>query len=287
MARRMTPNQKAWQREMLRIENMARSIGIEDVASIKPKTPDKITKKHIAQAEAITMDYVREKAELESAGIKQTKRAKQKKGKSVGGTKKPDYVHKPRRPLTEEEKKQRAENLRRGREALTPEKKSEIAKKGARRRSPEAARKAAETRKQRKADVAMLPRASSIIVSNFFKSWEEVADLDGIEYEGLPYIELGAAQYYYNSMLALLEQIGEAGFARLILLVEQEGKKTYLDVPHSKITKPWVMIAVTDIYGVAKKYNLSYAKQLKETWEQTAEAYGLEELDPNDPDAPW
>ena len=88
-------------------------------------------------------------------------------------------------------------------------------------------------------------------------------------------------------MLALLEQIGEAGFARLILLVEQEGKKTYLDVPHSKITKPWVMIAVTDIYGVAKKYNLSYAKQLKETWEQTAEAYGLEELDPNDPEAPW
>ena len=36
MARRMTPNQKAWQREMLRIENMARSIGIDDVASIKP-----------------------------------------------------------------------------------------------------------------------------------------------------------------------------------------------------------------------------------------------------------
>ena len=172
MARRMTPNQKAWQREMLRIENMARSIGIEDVASIKPKTPDKITKKHIAQAEAITMDYVREKAELESAGIKQTKRAKQKKGKSVGGTKKPDYVHKPRRPLTEEEKKQRAENLRRGRESLTHDQLSEAAKKGAGKRKG-SGKKAAQTRKEKFEQIKNLPRVSDIAVDKFFSEISE------------------------------------------------------------------------------------------------------------------
>ena len=90
MAKRMTPNQKAWQREMLRIENMARSIGIEDVASIKPKTPEKITKKHIAQAEAITMSYIREKAELDSVGIKPARKVKQQRGKAVSGVKEPD-----------------------------------------------------------------------------------------------------------------------------------------------------------------------------------------------------
>ena len=116
MAKRMTPNQKAWQREMLRIENMARSIGIEDVASIKPKTPEKITKKHIAQAEAITMNYIREKAELDSVGIKSARKVKQQRGKAVSGVKEPDYVKKPRRPLTEEEKRQRVENLRKGKE---------------------------------------------------------------------------------------------------------------------------------------------------------------------------
>ena len=129
MAKRMTPNQKAWQREMLRIENMARSIGIEDVASIKPKTPDKITKKHIAQAEAITMNYIREKAELDSAGIKPARKVKQQRGKAVSGVKEQDYVKKPRRPLTEEEKRQRVENLRKGKERQPAEQRSKAAQK--------------------------------------------------------------------------------------------------------------------------------------------------------------
>lgn len=295
MARRMTPNQKAWQREMLRIENMARSIGIEDVTSIKPKTPDRITKKHIAQAEAITMDYVRQKAELESAGIKTTKRAKQKKGKKVGGTKKPDYVHKPRRPLTEEEKQQRAENLRRGREALTSEQKSDRAKKAARGRSPEAARKGAETRKAKRSQVQSLPVASKVIVDNFFMNWLEINNLDlyaqqhsGYEAASIGvYIQSGAGVYYYTHMLELKNEIGEPGFARLIMLVQQEGMESQLTPPHSSITMPWVKQAVTYIYGVAKKYNLSYAKKLQKLWEETPEYYGLEELDPNDPDAPF
>lgn len=260
MARRMTPNQKAWQREMLRIENMARSIGIEDVASIKPKTPDKITKKHIAQVEAITMDYVREKAELESAGIKQPKRAKQKKGKSVGGTKKPDYVRKPRRPLTEAEKQQRAENLRRGRQSLTHEQLSESAKKGAPKRKG-SGKKAAVTRAKTREAVQNIPRASRVAVDNFFKSIEERLNSP----RGRD--DIAALEYFYNEMQGLLATIGEAGFARLLFLADQEGLSVYLAIPPSEVNMEWAMGAVTNMTRIAKEHKLTYAKNMKDIWE--------------------
>ena len=231
MARRMTPNQKAWQREMLRIENMARSIGIEDVASIKPKTPDKITKKHIAQAEAITMDYVREKAELESAGIKQTKRAKQKKGKSVGGPKKPAYVHKPRRPLTEEEKKQRA----------------------------------AQTRKEKIEQIKNLPRVSDIAVDNFFSEISERLSAPQ------PSDDVSAVQYYYDAMTGLLRDIGRNRFASMLMLADQDGAGIYLHLPPSKVDKEWVMGAITAFYGVVSKHNLGYGKRVRDIWEEMDE----------------
>ena len=262
MARRMTPNQKAWQREMLRIENMARSIGIEDVASIKPKTPDRITKKHIAQAEAITMDYVREKAELESAGIKPTKRAKQKKGKSVGGTKKPDYVHKPRRPLTEEEKRQRAENLRRGRESLTNDQLSEAAK------------KAAQTRKEKVEQIKNLPRVSDIAVNNFFS---EISDRLSAPQ---PSDDVSAVQYYYDAMTGLLHDIGRNRFASMLMLADQDGAGIYMHLPPSKVDKEWVMGAITAFYGVVSKHNLGYGKRVRHIWEEMDErndSYEFEE----------
>ena len=273
MARRLTPNQKAWQREMLRIENMARSIGIEDVASIKPKTPDKITKKHIAQAEAITMDYVREKAELESAGIKPTKRAKQKKGKSVGGTKKPDYVHKPRRPLTEEEKKQRAENLRRGRESLTHDQLSESAKKGAGKRKG-SSKKAAQTRKEKIEQIKNLPRVSDIAVDNFFSEISERLSAPQ------PSDDVSAVQYYYDAMTGLLRDIGRNRFASMLMLADQDGAGIYLHLPPSKVDKEWVMGAITAFYGVVSKHNLGYGKHIRDIWEEMDErndSYEFEE----------
>lgn len=260
MARRMTPNQKAWQREMLRIEEMARSIGIEDVASIKPKTPDKITKKHIAQAEAITMDYVREKAQLESAGIKQPKRAVPKKGKAVGKTKKPDYVRKPRRPLTEAEKQQRAENLRRGRQSLTHEQLSESAKKGAPKRKG-SGKKAAGTRAETKEAVQNIPRASRVAVDNFFKSIEERLNSPRSR------DDVAALEYFYNEMQGLLATIGEAGFARLLFLADQEGLSVYLAIPPSEVNMEWAMGAVTNLNRIAKEHKLSYAKNIKDIWE--------------------
>ena len=272
MARRMTPNQKAWQREMLRIENMARSIGIEDVASIKPKTPDKITKKHIAQAEAITMDYVREKAELESAGIKPTKRAKQKKGKSVGGTKKP-YVHKPRRPLTEEEKRQRAENLRRGRESLTHEQLSESAKKGAGKRKG-SGKKAAQIRKEKAEQIKNLPRVSDIAVDNFFSEISERLSAPQ------PSDDVSAVQYYYDAMTGLLHDIGRNRFASMLMLADQDGAGIYLHLPPSKVDKEWIMGAITAFYGVVSKHNLGYGKRVRDIWEEMDErndSYEFEE----------
>ena len=273
MARRMTPNQKAWQREMLRIENMARSIGIEDVASIKPKTPDKITKKHIAQAEAITMDYVREKAELESAGIKQTKRAKQKKGKAVSGTKKPDYVHKPRRPLTDEEKKQRAENLRRGRESLTHDQLSESAKKGAGKRKG-SGKKAAQTRKEKIEQIKNLPRVSDIAVDNFFSEISERLSAPQ------PSDDVSAVQYYYDAMTGLLHDIDRNRFASMLMLADQDGAGIYLHLPPSKVDKEWVMGAITAFYGVVSKPNLGYGKRVRDIWEEMDErndSYEFEE----------
>lgn len=272
MARRMTPNQKAWQREMLRIENMARSIGIEDVASIKPKTPDKITKKHIAQAEAITMDYVREKAELESAGIKQAKRAKQKKGKSVGGTKKPDYVHKPRRPLTEAEKQKRAENLRRGRQSLTHEQLSESAKKGAQKRKG-SGKKAVTTKAKTREAVQNIPRASRVAVDNFFKSIEERLNSP----RGRD--DIAALEYFYNEMQGLLVNIGEAGFARLLFLADQEDLSVYLAIPPSEVNMEWAMGAVTNMTRIAKEHKLSYAKNMKDIWEGMDEKMGAENFE--------
>ena len=272
MARRMTPNQKAWQREMLRIENMARSIGIEDVASIKPKTPDKITKKHIAQAEAITMDYVREKAELESAGIKQSKRAKQKKGKSVGGTKKPDYVRKPRRPLTEAEKQQRAENLRRGRQSLTHEQLSESAKKGAPKRKG-SGKKAATSKAKIREAVQNIPRASRVAVDNFFKSIEERLNSP----RGRD--DIAALEYFYNEMQGLLATIGEAGFARLLFLADQEGLSVYLAIPPSEVNMEWAMGAVTNMTRIAKEHKLSYAKNMKDIWESMDEKMEAENFE--------
>lgn len=281
MARRMTPNQKAWQREMLRIENMARSIGIEDVASIKPKTPDKITKKHIAQAEAITMDYVREKAELESAGIKPTKRAKQK-GKAVGRTKKPDYIHKPRRvaaneektpgdpkprrPLTEEEIQQRVFNLRRGRDNLTHEQLSAAAKKGA--------KKAVLTRQEKAEQINNLPRVSDIAVDNFFSEISERLSAPQ------PSDDVSLVQYYYEAMTGLLHDIGRNRFASMLMLADQDGAGIYLHLPPSKVDKEWVMGAITAFYGVVSKHNLGYGKHVRDIWEEMDErndSYEFEE----------
>lgn len=286
MAKRLTPNQKAWAREMTRIEDMARSLGIKDVSSIKPKTPEKITKKHIAQAEAIGMDYVREKAHLESANIYVKRQKRKQKSKSVGGTKKPDYVHKPRRPMTEAEREAAKERLGKARQSLTHEQRSEAARKGAPKRA-KSAKAAGKNRSERYQEVKNLPKASSIMVLNFFQEWAEVAALDNpsTSSRGLVQvtIEPGAALFFYQSMQSLYHQIGEAGFARLLMLVDQEGKDIYLKVPPSQITKSWVMEAVTQIYGVAEKYHLSYAKKLREVWENVSEIQEYTEMEIEDP----
>lgn len=275
MARRLTPNQKAWQREMLRIENMARSIGIEDVAIIKPKTPDKITKKHIAQAQAITMDYVREKAELESAGIKPIKRAKQQKGKAVRGTKKPDYVRKPRRPLTEEEKQQRAENLRKGRESLTHEQLSESAKKGAGKRKG-SGKKAAQTRSEKLEQIKNLPRVSDIAVDNFFSEISERLSAPQ------PSDDTSAVQHYYDAMTGLLHDIGRNRFASMLMLADQDGAGIYLHLPPSKLDMDWVMGAITSFYSVVSKHNLGYGKRVRDMWEEMDERNDSYELAENE-----
>lgn len=286
MAKRLTPNQKAWAREMTRIEDMARSLGIKDVSAIKPKTPEKITKKHIAQAEAIGMDYVREKAQLESANISIKRQKRKQKSKAIGGTKKPDYIHKPRRPMTEAEREEAKERLGKARQSLTHEQRSESARKGAPKRA-KSAKAAGKTRSERYQEVKNLPKASSIMVLNFFQEWADVAALDNpsTSSRGLVQvtIEPGAALFFYQSMQSLYHQIGEAGFARLLMLVDQEGKDVYLKVPPSQITKSWVMEAVTQIYGVAEKYHLSYAKKLREVWENVSEIQEYTEMEIEDP----
>lgn len=273
MAKRLTPNQKAWAREMTRIEDMARTLGIKDVSSIKPKTPEKITKKHIAQAEAIGMDYVREKAQLESANITVKRQKRKQKSKAIGGTKKPDYVHKPRRSMTEAEREAAKERLGKARQSITHEQRSEAARKGAPKRA-KSAKAGGKTRSERYQEVKNLPRASSVMVANFFEEWSNLVMFNDTRhaYSTIQYsVEPGAGRYFYQAMQQLYQQIGEAGFARLLMLVDQEGKSAYLQVPPSQLTKAWVMEAVTQIYGVAEKHNLNYAKKLREVWENSAE----------------
>ena len=232
MAKRLTPNQKAWAREMTRIEDMARSLGIKDVSSIKPKTPEKITKKHIAQAEAIGMDYVREKAQLESANISVKRQKRKQKSKAIGGTKKPDYVHKPRKPAQSAETK---------------------------------ARKQREYRARKKEEVRQLPHVAAIAVSNFFSQIEERLSSPRAT-DNLP-----ALQYYLDSMRELLGRIGESGFARLLFLADQEGISWTLALLPSEVNEEWAMGAVTALVAIAKKYKLQYAKSLNDIWEEMDE----------------
>lgn len=267
MARRMTPNQKAWQREMLRIEEMARDVGIKNISSIKPKTPEKITKKHIAQAQSITMDYVREKAKLDTAGIKNLKKGKKGKEKSVGQSKASNDNKNIRRQLTEDEKARRAENLRKGRENRTPEQRSESAKKAARSRSPEAARKAAEKRKAKKEQIANLPKASDLAVDNFFS---DIRDRMSAPRSS---DDMSAIHTYYNSMLSLLTDISNDRFASLLILADQEGAGIYLTLPPSAVSMGWVMGAITSMYGIVNKYNLGYGKRIRDVWEEMDELY--------------
>lgn len=266
MAKRMTPNQKAWQREMLRIENMARSIGIDDVASIKPKTPDKITKKHIAQAEAITMNYIREKAELDSAGIKPARKVKQQRGKAVSGVKEQDYVKKPRRPLTEEEKRQRVENLRKGKERQPAEQRSKAAQKAAKHRGKSAAKKSGATRAAKNKQIANLPKASDLAVDNFF------SDIRDRLTAPRSADDINATQTYYNAMMSLLSDIGKDRFASMLILADQEGAGIYLTLPPSQVDMEWAMGAITALYGVVNKHNLGYGKRVMKVWEDMDEA---------------
>ena len=266
MAKRMTPNQKAWQREMLRIENMARSIGIEDVASIKPKTPEKITKKHIAQAEAITMNYIREKAELDSAGIKPARKVKQQRGKAVSGVKEQDYVKKPRRPLTEEEKRQRVENLQRGKGSQSAEQRSKAAQKAAKHRGKSAAKKSGATRAAKNKQIANLPKASDLAVDNFF------SDIRDRLTAPRSADDINATQTYYNAMLSLLSDIGKDRFASMLILADQEGAGIYLTLPPSQVDMEWAMGAITALYGVVNKHNLGYGKRVRKVWEDMDEA---------------
>ena len=273
MAKRLTPNQKAWQREMLRIENMARSIGIEDVASIKPKTPEKITKKHIAQAEAITMSYIREKAELDSVGIKPARKVKQHRGKAVSGVKEQDYVKKPRRPLTEEEKRQRVENLRKGKDRQSAEQRSKAAQKAAKHRDKSAAKKSGATRAVKNKQIANLPKASDLAVDNFFSdirdrlSAPRSAD------------DINATQTYYNAMMSLLSDIGKDRFASMLILADQEGAGIYLTLPPSQVDMEWAMGAITALYGVVNKHDLGYGKRVRKVWEDMDEAMDSYDID--------
>lgn len=273
MAKRMTPNQKAWQREMLRIENMARSIGIEDVASIKPKTPEKITKKHIAQAEAITMNYIREKAELDSVGIKPTKKVKQQRGKAVSGVKEQDYVKKPRRPLTEEEKRQRVENLRKGKERQSAEQRSKAAQKAAKHRDKSAANKSGATRAAKNKQIANLPKASDLAVDNFF------SDIRDRLTAPRSADDINATQTYYNAMMSLLSDIGKDRFASMLILADQEGAGIYLTLPPSQVDMEWAMGAITALYGVVNKHDLGYGKRVRKVWEDMDEAMDSYDVD--------
>lgn len=273
MAKRMTPNQKAWQREMLRIENMARSIGIEDVASIKPKTPEKITKKHIAQAEAITMNYIREKAELDSAGIKPARKVKQQRGKAVSGVKEQDYVKKPRRPLTEEEKRQRVENLRKGKERQSAEQRSKAAQKAAKHREKSAAKKSGATRAAKNKQIANLPKASDLAVDNFF------SDIRDRLTAPRSADDINATQTYYNAMMSLLSDIGKDRFASMLILADQEGAGIYLTLPPSQVDMEWVMGAITALYGVVNKHDLGYGKRVRKVWEDMDEAIDSYDVD--------
>ena len=273
MARRMTPNQKAWQREMLRIENMARSIGIEDVASIKPKTPEKITKKHIAQAEAITMNYIREKAELDSAGIKPARKVKQQRGKAVSGVKEQDYVKKPRRPLTEEEKRQRVENLRKGKERQSAEQRSKAAQKAAKHREKSAAKKSGSTRAAKNKQIANLPKASELAVDNFF------SDIRDRLTAPRSADDINATKTYYNAMMSLLSDIGKDRFASMLILADQEGAGIYLTLPPSQVDMEWAMGAITALYGVVNKHDLGYGKRVRKVWEDMDEAMDSYDVD--------
>ena len=273
MAKRMTPNQKAWQREMLRIENMARSIGIDDVASIKPKTPEKITKKHIAQAEAITMNYIREKAELDSAGIKPARKVKQQRGKAVSGVKEQDYVKKPRRPLTEEEKRQRVENLRKGKERQSAEQRSKSAQKAAKHREKSAAKKSVATRAAKNKQIANLPKASDLAVDNFF------SDIRDRLTAPRSADDINATQTYYNAMMSLLSDIGKDRFASMLILADQEGAGIYLTLPPSQVDMEWVMGAITALYGVVNKHDLGYGKRVRKVWEDMDEAIDSYDVD--------
>ena len=272
MAKRMTPNQKAWQREMLRIENMARSIGIEDVASIKPKTPEKITKKHIAQAEAITMSYIREKAELDSVGIKPARKVKQQRGKAVSGVKEPDYVKKPR-PLTEEEKRQRVENLRKGKERQSAEQRSKAAQKAAKHRGKSAAKKSGATRVAKNKQISNLPKASDLAVDNFFS---EIRDRLTAPRSA---DDINATQTYYNAMMSLLSDIGKDRFASMLILADQEGAGIYLTLPPSQVDMEWAMGAITALYGVVNKHDLGYGKRVRKVWEDMDEAMDSYDVD--------
>ena len=273
MARRMTPNQKAWQREMLRIEEMARSIGIEDVASIKPKTPDKITKKHIAQAEAITMNYVREKAELDSVGIKTARKVKHHKGKSVSGVKESVYVKKPRRPLTDEEKRQRVENLHKGKEKQSAEQRSEAARKAAKHRGKSAAKKSGATRSAKYKQIANLPKASELAVDNFFSAIRDRLSAPRST------DDINATQTYYNSMMSLLSDIGKDRFASMLILADQDGAGIYLTLPPSQVDMEWVMGAITSLYSVVIKYDLGYGKRVRKVWEDMDETMDSYDVD--------
>lgn len=273
MAKRMTPNQKAWQREMLRIENMARSIGIEDVASIKPKTPEKITKKHIAQAEAITMNYIREKAELDSAGIKPARKVKQQRGKAVSGVKEQDYVKKPRRPLTEEEKRHRVENLRKGNERQSAEQRSKAAQKAAKHRGKSAAKKSGATRAAKNKQIANLPKASDLAVDNFF------GDIRDRLTAPRSADDINATQTYYNAMMSLLSDIGKDRFASMLILADQEGAGIYLTLPPSQVDMEWAMGAITALYGVVNKHDLGYGKRVRKVWEDMDEAMDSYDVD--------
>lgn len=273
MAKRMTPNQKAWQREMLRIENMARSIGIEDVASIKPKTPEKITKKHIAQAEAITMNYIREKAELDSAGIKPARKVKQQRGKAVSGVKEQDYVKKPRRKLTEEEKRQRVENLQKGKERQSAEQRSKAAQKAAKHRGKSAAKKSGATRAAKNKQIANLPKASDLAVDNFF------SDIRDRLTAPRSADDINATQTYYNAMMSLLSDIGKDRFASMLILADQEGAGIYLTLPPSQVDMEWAMGAITALYGVVNKHDLGYGKRVRKVWEDMDEAMDSYDVD--------
>ena len=273
MAKRMTPNQKAWQREMLRIENMARSIGIEDVSSIKPKTPEKITKKHIAQAEAITINYIREKAELDSVGIKPSRKVKQQRGKAVSGVKEQDYVKKPRRPLTEEEKRHRVENLRKGKERQSAEQRSKAAQKAAKHRGKSAAKKSGATRAAKNKQIANLPKASDLAVDNFF------SDIRDRLTAPRSADDINATQTYYNAMMSLLSDIGKDRFASMLILADQEGAGIYLTLPPSQVDMEWAMGAITALYGVVNKHDLGYGKRVRKVWEDMDEAMDSYDVD--------